>query len=177
MNNQSAGKGGDTFILDGKFWRVLDKFSEIFHKISALLLLLIIVSIWYQILGRILHISVHGIVEIGGYLLVWINFFAIAYTLRQKRHIRVDLLLRLMPERIQTIFLVAGNSVCVLFSIVMMWQGMKLVAMFYEIKEVSLILQIPIYFVYLALPTGLSLFGLEAVREIIVTLKKGNGFS
>jgi len=177
MNNQSAGEGGDTIVLNGKIWRVLDKFSEIFHKISAFLLLFIIVSIWYQIFGRIIHISVHGIVEIGGYLLVWINFFAIAYTLRKGRHIRVDLFLRLMPEKIQTILLVVGNSVCVLFSIIMVWQGMKLIAMFYEINEVSLILQIPIYFVYMALPVGLFLFGMEAVREIILTLKKGSGYS
>ncbi len=177
MNNQSVGEGSDTIILEGKIWRVLDKFSEIFHKISAFLLLFIIVSIWYQIFGRIIHISVHGIVEIGGYLLVWINFFAIAYTLRKGRHIRVDLLLRLMPEKIQTIFLVVGNSVCVLFSIIMVWQGIKLIAMFYEIKEVSLILQIPIYIVYMALPIGLFLFGMEAVREIVVTLKKGSGSS
>ena len=108
MNDQAA-EDANNRALHGKTWRVLDKFSEIFHKMSAVLLLLIIVSVWYQIFGRIIHMSVHGMVEIGGYLLVWINFFAIAYTLRQKRHIRVDLLVRLMPKKIKILFLVVSN--------------------------------------------------------------------
>ncbi len=174
MNTKSAeDKASHSGQLNGKIGNVVDKFSDISLKFSALLLLVVILTIWYQVFARIAHISTKGIVELGNYLLVLVCYFGIAYGLRKGRHIRVDIIYGRMPEKIQTIFLIIGNLICVVFSLIIAWEGIKLIRMFYEIAEVSLILHIPMYVVYIAMPIGMILFTIEAIREIVLTVKKG----
>ena len=173
MNTKPADKINHSGQLNGKIWKVFDKLSKISLKFSALLLLVVILAIWYQVFARISYISTKGIVELGDYLLIWLCFFGIAYGLREGRHIRVDIIYGRMPEKIQTIFLIIGNSICVVFSLIITWEGIKLIRMFYEIAEYSLTLRIPIYIVYIAMPIGMILFAVEAIREIVLTVKKG----
>jgi len=172
MNAKSTDKGSHSGQLDGKIWKVIDKLSEVSLKFSALLMLVVIVTTWYQVFARLSHISTKGIVELGGYLLTWLSFLGIAYGLRKGRHIRVDIIYEHVSKKIQTIFLIIGNSICVVFSLIITWEGIKLIRMFYEIKEYSLILRIPLYIVYIAMPIGMILFAVEAIREIVLTVQK-----
>ena len=159
--------------LDGKIWKVIEKLSEVSLKFSALLLLLVIIAIWYQVFARISHISTKGVVELGGYLLTWISFLGLASGLRKGRHIRVDIIFERVSKKIQTIFLVIGNSICVVFSLIITWEGIRLIRMFYEIKEYSLSLHIPLYMVYIGMPIGMILFAVEVIREIVLAIKEG----
>jgi len=167
MNNNAIVKSNRSSLTDWKIWQLIDRLSTIFHKISALVLLFVIVAIWYQICARLAHVSVCGITEAGGYLLIWISYFAIASTLKKGRHIKVDLLLRKMSERVQVVLSIISNLICVVFSGIMVWESIKLVNMYYVINEISLFLHVHIYIVYMALPVGILLFGLEALKEIV----------
>jgi len=170
--NKPADKINHSGQLDGKMWKVLDKISNISLKFSALLMLVIILAIWYQVFARFIGVSTVGTVELGGFLLVWVCYFGIAYGLRKGRHIRVDIIYDRMPEKIQTLFLIIGNLICVVFSLIVTWEGLKLIRMFYEIGEESLILRVPMHLVYIALPIGMILFAVESIREIISAIKK-----
>jgi TRAP-type C4-dicarboxylate transport system permease small subunit len=170
--NKPADKINHSGQLDNKKWRVLDKISKISLRFSALLMLVIILAIWYQVFARIVGISTVGTVELGGFLLVWVCYLGIAYGLRKGKHIRVDIIYDRMPEKIQILFLIIGNLICVAFSLLLTWEGLKLIRMFYEIGEDSLILRVPMYIVYIALPIGMILFAVEAIREIILTIEK-----
>jgi len=170
--NKPADKINHSGQLNGKIWKMFDKLSEFSLRFSAILLLGIILAIWYQVFARISHISTKGIVELGGYLLIWVAFFGIAYGLRKGRHIRVDIIYERMSEKVQTLFLIIGNLICVVFSLIVTWEGIKLIRMFYEIGEESLILHLPIYIVYIALPIGMILFAVESIREIISAIKE-----
>jgi len=172
MNSKSEDNTFNSVQLNGKIWKLLDKISEISLKFSALLLLVIILAIWYQVFARLNHIGTKGIVELGGYMLIWVCFFGIPYGLREGRHIRVDIVTSHMPKNIQTLFLIIGNSICVVFSLIITWEGIKLIRMFYEIAEYSIILLIPMYIVYIAMPIGMILFAVESIREIVLTVKK-----
>lgn len=172
MSNKPVEEINQVGQLNSKMWKVLDNATEILFKISALLMLVIILAMWYQVFARISHISTKGIVELAGFILVWLCFLSIAYGLRKGRHIRVDIIYNRMPKKIQTLFLIIGNLICVAFSLLLTWEGLKLIRMFYEIGEVSLILHVPMYMVYIALPIGMILFAVEAIREIILTIEK-----
>lgn len=172
MNMNPADKINHTVQLEGKIWGVLDKISEIALKFSALLLLVIILAVWYQVFARIVHISTKGIVELSGFMLIWVCYFGIAYGLRTGRHIRVDIIYGRMPENIQNIFLIIGNLICVAFSIIITWEGIKLIRMYYEIGQNSLTLRIPMFIVYIGMPIGMISFAVEAIREIVLTIKK-----
>lgn len=171
MNTNPADKINHTVRLEGKIWKVLDKISEIALKFSAFLLLMVILAVWYQVFARIAHISTKGIVEVTGFMLIWVCYFGIAYGLRTGRHIRVDIIYGRMPENIQNLFLIIGNLVCVAFSIIITWEGIKLIRMFYEIAQNSLTLRIPMFIVYIGMPIGMISFAVEAIREIVLTIK------
>lgn len=170
MNTHTDNKPTGSSIMDWRVWQIIDTLSATFHKLSALILLLIIIAIWYQICSRLAHVSVSGITEAGGYLLIWICYFSIASTFKKGSHIKVDLLLRKLPENFQTVLSILSNLTCLAFSVIMAWESIKLVNMYYVINERSLFLHIHIFVVYLALPVGLFLFGLEAFKKIVFTL-------
>jgi len=172
MTNKPAKEINQAGQLIAKIWKVLDKTTEIVFKISALLMLVVIITIWYQVFARIAGISTKGIVEINGYFLIWICFLSTAYALRKGRHIRIDIIYGRMSKKVQTIFFIIGNSICVFFSVILVWEGIKLIKMYYEIQQVSLILNIPIYIVYIGMPTGMILFAIEAIREIVLAIKE-----
>lgn len=161
-----------TVQLNGKIWKAFDRLTEISSKFSAFILLAVVSSVLYQIIARLSHIPTRGIVELGDYLLVWICYFALPYGLRDGRHIRVDILYGRMPKKIQDIFLIIGNVICIIFSLIITWEGIKLIRMFYEIGERSLSLNIPMYIVYIGMPLGMFLFAIEAIREIVIVGKK-----
>lgn len=171
MNTNPADKINHTVQLEGKIWEVLNNFSEIALKFSAFLLLMVVLAVWYQVFARITHISTKGIVEVTGFMLIWVCYFGIAYGLRTGRHIRVDIIYGRMPENIQNLFLIIGNLVCVAFSIIITWEGIKLIRMFYEIAQNSLTLRIPMFIVYIGMPIGMILFSVEAIREIVLIIK------
>jgi len=153
-----------------KIWQVIDLLSTMFQKISAFLLLLIIIAIWYQIGARVAHFSISGMTEFGGYLLIWITWFAIASNLKKNRHIKVDLMVRKMSGRVQAFFSIISNIMCLIFSVIMVIASLKIVNMYFVIGEKSSFLNIPIFIVFTALPAGLFLFGLAALKEIVFTL-------
>jgi len=75
-----------------------------------------------------------------------------------------------MSERVQVLLSIISNLICVVFSVIMVWESIKLVNIYYAINETSLFLHVHIYIVYMALPVGILLFGLEALKEIVFAL-------
>jgi len=172
MSNKPAEEINQAGQLNSKIWKVLDKATEIIFKISALLMLVIIITIWYQVFARLGGVSTKGIVELDGYILIWLCFFGTTYALKKGRHIRVDIIYRLLSEKVRFIFLIIGNSICVFFSLILAWEGIKLIKMYYEIEQVSLILHIPLYIIYIGMPVGMILFAIEAIREVVLTINE-----
>ena len=157
---------------NNKIWKVIDFLSEISLKFSSLILFFITVSIWYQIFTRIVHINTRGIVELGGFLLVWVLYLGIASGMKKGRHIRVDIIYGRLPKKIQNFLTMISDIICVVFSFIITWEGIKLVNLFYKMGERAILLGLPMYLVYIVIPVGMFLFALEAIREFFLTLRK-----
>jgi len=157
---------------NNKIWKVIDFLSEISLKFSSLILFFITVSIWYQIFTRIVHINNRGIVELGGFLLVWVLYLGIASGMKKGRHIRVDIIYGRLPKKIQNFLTMISDIICVVFSFIITWEGIKLVNLFYKMGERAILLGLPMYLVYIVIPVGMFLFALEAIREFFLTLRK-----
>lgn len=93
--------------------RFLDTLYRLGGYISALQLFIIMVMVVLQVSGRILDkalltlgmkslgLQVPGLAELAGFLLLGATFTGLAYTLTVGGHIRVDLLHRVLPEKVQ----------------------------------------------------------------------------
>ncbi|SFM72713.1 TRAP transporter small permease [Marinobacter pelagius] len=93
--------------------RFLDTLYRLGGYISALQLFIIMVMVVLQVSGRILDkalltlgmkslgLQVPGLAELAGFLLLGATFTGLAYTLTVGGHIRVDLLHRALPGKVQ----------------------------------------------------------------------------
>lgn len=105
--------------------------------------------------------------EVGAYLLVLVVFFAAAETLKAGRHVKVDILTKRLPVKLQVwldlILLIIGlGAVGAIF-----WRSILLVRNSYVQNVLwPSVLETPLYLPQLLLPIGLSALLLQGIVEI-----------
>jgi TRAP-type C4-dicarboxylate transport system permease small subunit len=111
--------------------------------------------------------------EMSGYLLVAIAFLGLAHTLREGRHITVEILTsRLSPHRQRQLEIVV-SLVCIVFMAWLTWTTWSPVADTYATGQRSVTpLQMPMWTVYFFVPLGSGMLTLAFVIELI--RKAGN---
>lgn len=109
--------------------------------------------------------------EINQVLIVLITFLGVGYAARQGRHIRMTALYDQFGRRIQKVLMVtiAGATAVLLFAL--SYYAAAYVAHVHTVGSVTPGLQLPLYLVYLAVPLGLALGGVQyaltAIRNLI----------
>ena len=136
----------------------------------ALIFAGIIVVVSVQVFCRyILNSSLGWAEELCTYLFVWLVFLGVALAVKDRTHIRVDILLCRFPYRVRQQVEVFNNVVVLVFTVAMVWLGFRMVVVMSG--ALSPALNFPVnYATYAALPIT-SLFGIfYATRGIIRTL-------
>ena len=89
-------------------YKAYERFTGVFAAIAALLCLLMSLWITYDVLTRSLfNWASPWAFDLSEYALVWITFLAAPWILMNDRHIRIELLLDVLPVSVQRIFGVA----------------------------------------------------------------------
>ncbi len=121
--------------------------------ISGSLLLSVTILIFVQVICRyLLQSSLSWSEELTRYLMVWIVFLSAGYVLNKGGHANVDLLLNMVPVR-SRIWL--GRFIIVLLAVfagILIRYGAML--MRFGSRQKSSALQIPMHYVYAAIPIG-----------------------
>ncbi|MEW6265326.1 MAG: TRAP transporter small permease [Thermodesulfobacteriota bacterium] len=113
------------------FLRWFDRVVNFLAVVASLLLILIVLIITYQVVGRyffnISQVWVNCLVEFS---LLWLTFFGAAFVLRQEKHIEVDLLVSHLRPRpavwSKIVTSLAGGCVCVIltyYSGLVVWEN------------------------------------------------------
>lgn len=119
--------------------RAFNRFSDLIGTFSAILLLLLVANVFYDVVMRYLFNDVSiGMQELEWHLYSMIFLFGVAYTLKTDGHVRVDVLYeRLSPKR--------RALIDILGTVVFLWPFCFLVAVYgigfayeaYDINEMS----------------------------------------
>ncbi len=120
-----------------------------------------------DIVGRsAFGVSSAATVEISGYMLACGISWALAHTLAERAHIRVDILVNRMPLRPRALLHLLALVLLGLFSAFLAWAGLDLLqeSMMFDAHDNSA-LHIP-----MALPQGIWAFGLAAFLLMIAVL-------
>ena len=109
--------------------------------------------------------------ELSGYLLVAITFLGLAYTLKEGRHIKVEILTRKLSPRWQRRLEAAVSLMCIAFMSWLTWMTWSSVAGTYATGQRSITpLQMPMWVVYFFVPFGSGMltlaFGVELLRKV-----------
>jgi TRAP-type C4-dicarboxylate transport system permease small subunit len=100
--------------------------------------------------------------EADRYLFIWLSFVGASVTMRYKAHIAVDLLLRYVsPGWHYRLVLVAQACVLVFLGIVC-WASLPVIELTSETRATAT--DIPLSWVYVAVPTGCVLIAIETLR-------------
>ena len=100
--------------------------------------------------------------EADRYLFIWLSFVGASITMRHKAHIAVDLLLRYVsPGWHYRLLLIAQACVLVFLGIVF-WASLPVIELTSETRATAT--DIPLSWVYTAVPTGCILIAVETLR-------------
>ncbi|MGB5231619.1 MAG: TRAP transporter small permease [Desulfoprunum sp.] len=150
----------------------IEKISKAAHTAGAILLGFLFLSIISGVIVRMLGGYLHFVDELSGYGAVWVTFLGIGYVLREGRHVRVDIITRKLSPRNEAIMFMIGDIACLLFSILIIWKGLYLVSVSYQVHRVTPLLGWPIYILQMILPLSFVLFGLESMVGVVKAWKK-----
>ena len=111
--------------------------------------------------------------EFVRYSIIWIAFIGAAICFRQGIHFGVDLLIKSLPAKYKPYLQVYINVVCIVFVILLIYFGFKLVFFSMQTGQTTPSLQLATYWVYLSIPLGATLSLLYLVIDTFKLLKTG----
>jgi TRAP-type C4-dicarboxylate transport system permease small subunit len=131
---------------------------------SALYMVLIGVTVGGVFFRYVLNDSLVWGEELGRYMFIWIVCIGAAIGVARDRHVNVDFVLEKLPARIRNLVELATEVGVLVFLAVVIVQGAKLTI--FGLGSFSLALQIPMAWVYGALPFTAALMAVYTVRRI-----------
>jgi C4-dicarboxylate transporter DctQ subunit len=143
-----------------QFVAVISTMTGIF---SAFLMGIMAIIVSYEVIMRYVFNSPTGwTIEFVPFMILWGGFVGAALTLKQDRHIRVDLLIRYLSPKYQTIMSIVTTAMGVVFSSVLFVEGVKMVIQTKELgTRTSGTFELPIFIPQLCVPVGALLLLLQ----------------
>jgi TRAP-type transport system small permease protein len=148
-------------------------FNGILHKISSVLLLLLMFLTTADVVGRyFFNHPITGTYELTGLALAMIIFFSLGSAQLARDHIEIDFLTNKMPERAKE--LLNGMASLMLFALMCLttWQLAEYMRRTWEGNELSGDLGLPLYVFIAVTVLGSSSFTLTFLVDAIKSLQK-----
>ena len=108
--------------------------------------------------------------EADRYLFIWLSFVGASITMRRKGHIAVDILVRSFEPNLREWVALLAQACVLAFLAVVFWASQRVIEVTSQTRATAT--DIPISWVYLAVPVGCILIGIETVRLMTQTWRK-----
>lgn len=159
-------------------FKTVDNAIKRLIKVSIILLLiLMVVCVTLQIVFRyFLAKPLAWSEELARYAFVWISFLAASLALDYNMHFGIDFFVGKFSDRVRTIIETAMFLLIIIFSAVLLFKGMEVVA--FARMSRSSGLQLRMDYVFLAIPVSSLLYIYFSVKKIILQFfvtKSGEG--
>ncbi len=139
---------------------------------ALIALLLAIIGTLDIVTTNLIDKAVPGAFELSEVGLMLIIAFGLAVAARNREHIKVDILLNLMPEKLQRICVANAYLFTSVFFFLWTWQMWLMASKSYRIGELAGgLLSFPVYPVKLAVFAGLLFASIETLRRFISALR------
>ncbi len=140
-----------------KWLQQIDRHLEEWILVFTYTAMLIIATA--QILFRyVINYSISWSQDLLTYMLIWSVFIGISLAVRERKHIKVELALVLLPDRYQFHLQVFSNAVFILFcGILTYFSSAKIYKLIFVNPQISESTGLPMWVVQLAVPVGFLL--------------------
>jgi C4-dicarboxylate transporter, DctQ subunit len=135
-------------------------------KVEAIILatgvLLMAINTVANVVGRfLLGESLHFSEEVNRILIVMITFAGLGYAARHGRHIRMSAIYDIFPTNIRRLMMILISFVTSAIMFFLCWYSVSYIHSVYSIGRVLPTLGFPIYLIYLWVPVGLTVTGIQ----------------
>lgn len=127
------------------------------------------VSFLQVIFRYVLNNSLSWSEEFSRYLFVVSVFLGSAVGLLHRKHVSVDLVERIFPDKIKHYYILLLDIFVGIFALFLGYVGLQMAMK--SMTQLSSAMQIPLGYVYLAIPLGCSLMFINIVRRAVLDFK------
>ncbi|MDO5111139.1 MAG: TRAP transporter small permease [Clostridia bacterium] len=147
-----------------KILKWLDKNGELLICSVALagLFICMILSVFFR---YVLNSSLTWVEELGCYLFVWFSLVGVAYSTKTGAHLRVDVVVNLVPKPVRNVMNFLSELVMTLFFLYMSVEGMKALISIMENGTTSPAMRMPMWILYLSFWLGCVLSLIRLVQS------------
>lgn len=113
--------------------------------------------------------------ELSQLCLIWGTLLALAWALEARSHIAVDAVFKLLPASLQRLVEAFAMAVIAVLSAMVVWKGSEIFwDSFKRGRTTGSMLDVPSWIAELAVPFGFTLLFVQALIEIVRTLRGSN---
>lgn len=138
------------------------------YLVIALVAIIAIVLIAAVVYRYGLNSALSWAEEFSKYLMVWLTFLGTPIALRHFGHINIDLLVKVLPPRLQQMmYLIVSIIICFTMSIVFL-KGVSFAEL--GARQVASSFNISMFYMYVAVPIGSALTFLVALEQALLSV-------
>lgn len=116
--------------------------------------------------------------EVARFSFQWVIYLGISLAMKEGQHIKIDAVMGLWPERLKSVVMISSYLVIVVFGLYLVYGGYFYVEKIFRQGSMGVAFQIPLGFVYMAIPVGYALTCIRAFQRIYGEYRRlvsGNG--
>ncbi|MGP9591359.1 MULTISPECIES: TRAP transporter small permease [unclassified Halomonas] len=146
--------------------KIIGFYEKVEEFLSSMLLLVVVLLVFFTAIGRWIGLPVAWSVNIAQLLFVWVIFLGASQALRENKHIGVDIITSLLPEKLKRLNELFVLILMLMFLLFSMIYGLKL-----SVDNSTRVISntsISYSFITLAVPIGAFLMMCGVVGKIYV---------
>ena len=153
-------------------WRVIEWLLVKMKIVGAACLVGMTFLTCADVVGRFFGHPIFGSVEIVGFMATLAVVMALPYTHQVNGHIGVEIVVRLLSEKVQTIIEIGTGILSLLLFITVTWRMAVYARTMQESGEVSMNLELPEHLIVYITAFCLLVFTLSILRSVIRNIRK-----
>jgi TRAP-type C4-dicarboxylate transport system permease small subunit len=158
--------------------RLLAKFDANAERYFMLICYVFCCAVIIQDVARrfLLNYSAAWSQETAQYAFIYLGWVGAAYAVKERAHIRFDILLNMLPERMHGLIYIAGEIATILFAIIALRFSLHTIGTLWQYGAATPVLRVSKIWAEAAVPIGFSLIvfrSLQAMRQDIIALRAG----
>ncbi len=152
----------------------IKKMDNGLDTLGAILLLFINLYIFLDVFMRYFKLPPIGdVVEITGYLNVWITLMGIAFLARGSKHIAVDILTSIVSMATKKVLKSISSIISILFYLIVLYKSTTMVVESYSMNQSLISWQLPVWPFQVIIPIGFLFLFLETIFDLKKSLSHG----
>lgn len=158
------------------FHQAFERFTAGLAAVAAVLILAMSLWITYDVLARsLLGIASPWSFDLSEYSLVWITFLGAPWVLMQDRHVRIEILVDVLPTRLQRLLGILVCLIAIVVCAIFTWRtGIAAIEYFERDVMMPRIWRIPRIWPYCIIPIGSGLLMVVFVLRLGTYLKEAD---